>query len=347
MTFENDLMPWLELAQNWVYQFIYFLRNGAGYSTGYEMFRFVGLPVVWLYFFSHAMWQATTLHKYKKLSTKPAQPPELSPVSGILWLIPVWVALQWNTPTNGLYLFPVVAVLAHVCLWYSGMFRMRATPGHVYTAVGAMLISSYLMLGHINVPYKRGLPQEHLLQHRPTTETLTKMVMHRCFEEEGCSNKPDMASRVTAREMRLTASPISYFIISNRCSLVGHSPLGLFYCNNGESEYSLRELLGKAYPSLPSATADCHRVDWMHAPWQPNGFWPSNPPLSLLSAKEETVLNCATNEGLDGKPFMDGATPSSSGRYLLPAKHVLHHDWWALKLMFASDVVNARGVNSD
>lgn len=343
MPFELELATWLDLAQNWVYSFVHFLRNGAGYSTGHEMFRFIALPVVWLLFFTHALLQASALHKHNSLITKPAQYPELPFVSGVMWAIPVWVPYAWMEPTRGLYLIPVVAFLTHLVMWFSGMFRLRTSPLHVYFAVASMALSSYLMLGHISVPYKRGLPQEAVVMQSPSSEVVAKMLMNRCFEDEGCVNKPDMAARVAARQMQLDISPLTMALITNRCTVVGHSPLGIFECADGQ-ETSIREMLGRLYPDSPSAAANCHRVDWQLAAWQPNGYWPHNPPLTILAAKEETLLNCASNKGLGGKPFVEGATPDKLGRYLLPAKYVIHHDWWAAKLRWAEAVVNAPGV---
>lgn len=343
MTQLNELTPWLELAQHWVYQFINFLRHGASYSTAYEMFRFVALPATWLFFFAQLLRQASALHKFNNLTTKPSQYPELPFTSCLMWVIPLWMSYSWMEPTNGAYLVPTVAFLAHVCLWYSGLYQLRMKPLHVYVGAAAMVLSSLWTFSNINVDYRRGLPQEPLVLPAPSSKIVAQMLMHRCFETEGCLNRPDMASRVAVRQMSTSLSQITMRLISDRCRLVGHSPLGIFGCD-GAGERSLRTMFAELFPTLPSAAADCHAVDWAHVAWQPNGFWPNNPPLSVLSAKEETVLNCGSNIGFAGKPFIEGLAENKFGRYLVPAQHVMHHDWWAMKLMWAEDVVNAPGV---
>lgn len=331
---EFDFAPWLEHSQHALATIGNFLKEGSSTNRGYELFRLLLLPLLWPWFAFHWLKQFLLLKANKDI------PITWPRVSGILWLLPLWLASMWQSPDNGLYLVSVAIIGVHLCLWYAGMFRWILKPYHLGLAAVAMVAGLHGIYTQLSLPRMHGVPQQPILVQSPSAELLAKTLMHQCYSDTGCQDKMDMASRVTVRRISPLLTPLVDKLSANNCYIAGHSPLGLVYCPGILANESIRHYLGTIFADLPSAK--CKRLSWVHESWQPRGFWPDNPPLALLATQRESYLECPRAIGAFDKPYA-GAVESGKGSWVVPAQEAAHHDWESLRGAYAGDILNAPG----
>lgn len=317
----NDLTPWLDLGQNAIHSIMTFLKEGSSSNRGYELFRFLLLPVVWTAFAYCFLRQVLLLRRYPEGITWPR-------ISGLMWVLPAWLATLWQEPSNGLYLGAVVICAVHMVLWYAGMFRWRLRPSHLVLAGVLMAAGLYVTAQQLSRPPSRGIPQASILVHNLSPLLLAQTYAYECFGSEGCASRISPESRRALNALTSKFEGMSEAFSRHNCYITGHSPSGLVYCANEETHISLRAYVTKLYPVLPSAK--CQMLTWVHEAWQPNGFWPENPPLSLLATQREELLECPHNTGADGEPF-ESAIPTSHGTFMVSSREAVFEDWKALQ----------------
>lgn len=322
------ISPWLDLSLQAASTIGTFLREGSASNRGYELFRFLLLPLLWPIFALFWLRQVGQFVKSNGDITWPR-------MSGLMWLVPLWLAYLWPSPQSGLYLGAFTIIGVHLCLWHAGMFRWRLKKYQLGLSGAAMAVALYLIAGHLGAPHKRGLPQEQIIVRSPSALIVAKTMAHHCSSEEGCATRLNLQERVTLRHLRDSLKVLSANLTKENCQLAGHSPLGLIECPDLDEALSPRALISHIYGDLPSSK--CKMRSWVHEGWQPSGFWPENPPLSLLATRREELLECPTPIGYAGKQY-SSAKPTPYGTFYVSAQEAVTHDWAELVRIHADEV---------